>query len=78
MWHLAKSLDPDRLVEDMSVVAWAHLQYYGHGATDMNSWHFYMNDYERRACGDQRRRRRRLMRARASTTSRVSSRVRSR
>ena len=41
MWHLAKSLDPTRLVEDMSVVAWDHLQYYGHGETDVNSWHFY-------------------------------------
>ena len=47
MWKLAKQLDPTRLVEDMSVVAWAHLQYYGHGATDVNSWHFYINEYER-------------------------------
>ena len=47
MWRLAKQLDPTRLVEDMSVVAWAHVQYYGHGATDVNSWHFYLNDYER-------------------------------
>ncbi len=47
MWQLAKQLDPTRLVEDMSVVAWAHLQYYGHGATDVNSWHFYINDYAR-------------------------------
>ena len=47
MWSLAKQLDPTRLVEDMSVVAWAHVQYYGHGATDVNSWHFYINDYER-------------------------------
>lgn len=45
MWKLAKSLDPTRLVEDMSVVAWEHLQYYGHGATDINSWHFYTDDY---------------------------------
>jgi hypothetical protein len=45
MWRLAKSLDPTRLVEDMSVVAWDHLQYYGHGETDMNSWHFYTSDY---------------------------------
>src|SRR5947199_974589 len=30
MWHLAKLLDPTRLVEDMRVVAWEHLQYYGH------------------------------------------------
>jgi Glycosyl hydrolases family 2, sugar binding domain/Glycosyl hydrolases family 2, TIM barrel domain/Glycosyl hydrolases family 2 len=45
MWRLAKSLDPTRLVEDMSVVAWEHLQYYGHGETDINSWHFYTSDY---------------------------------
>jgi hypothetical protein len=45
MWELAKSLDPTRLVEDMSVVAWEHLQYYGHGDTDINSWHFYTSDY---------------------------------
>jgi hypothetical protein len=47
MWRLAKSLDPTRLVEDMSVVAWDHLEYYGHGDTDVNSWHFYTSDYER-------------------------------
>lgn len=45
MWQLAKTLDPTRLVEDMSVVAWDHLEYYGHGDTDVNSWHFYTNDY---------------------------------
>ena len=33
------------LVEDMSVVAWEHLRYYGHGETDINSWHFYTGDY---------------------------------
>ncbi len=47
MWAVAKSLDPTRLVEDMSVVAWDHLQNYGHGRTDVNSWHFYTSDYER-------------------------------
>lgn len=47
MWKLAKTLDPTRLVEDMSVVAWEHLQYYGHGETDVNSWHFYTDDYAR-------------------------------
>ncbi|HKP92665.1 MAG TPA: hypothetical protein VJS88_02120, partial [Chthoniobacterales bacterium] len=46
MWQLAKALDPTRLVEDMSVVAWDHLEYYGHGETDVNSWHFYTKDYE--------------------------------
>ncbi|MDP9099011.1 MAG: glycoside hydrolase family 2 [Verrucomicrobiota bacterium] len=47
IWQLAKTLDPTRLVEDMSVVAWDHLEYYGHGETDVNSWHFYSNDYEK-------------------------------
>jgi hypothetical protein len=47
MWQLAKTLDPTRLVEDMSVVAWDHLQYYGHGDTDVNSWHFYTDSYDR-------------------------------
>ncbi|MDB6116766.1 MAG: glycoside hydrolase family 2 sugar binding [Verrucomicrobiaceae bacterium] len=46
MWNLAKSLDPTRLVEDMSVVAWDHLEHYGHGGTDINSWHFYSHNYE--------------------------------
>jgi len=45
MWQLAKTLDPTRMIEDMSVVAWDHLQYYGHGETDVNSWHFYSDDY---------------------------------
>ncbi len=47
MWQLAKSLDPTRLIEDMSVVAWDHLEYYGHGNTDVNSWHFYSDNYEK-------------------------------
>ncbi|HVV00882.1 MAG TPA: glycoside hydrolase family 2, partial [Verrucomicrobiae bacterium] len=47
MWELAKSLDPTRLVEDMSVCHWDHLQYYQHCDTDINSWHFYINDYEK-------------------------------
>jgi hypothetical protein len=46
MWELAKRLDPTRMVEDMSVVNWEHLDYYGHGQTDINSWHFYLHDYE--------------------------------
>lgn len=45
-WLMAKSLDPTRLVEDMSVVPWDHLDAYGHVETDINSWHFYINDYE--------------------------------
>lgn len=46
IWELAKELDPTRLVEDMSVVYWEHLDYYAHGDTDINSWHFYINDYD--------------------------------
>ncbi|HYR42140.1 MAG TPA: glycoside hydrolase family 2, partial [Terriglobia bacterium] len=47
MWELAKKLDPTRLIEDMSVCQWEHLDYYAHGDTDINSWHFYIDDYER-------------------------------
>ena len=47
MWLLAKELDPTRLIEDMSVVVWEHLAAYGHVDTDVNSWHFYINDYEK-------------------------------
>jgi hypothetical protein len=47
MWTLAKRLDPTRLIEDMSVVKWEHLDAYGHVDTDINSWHFYINDYAR-------------------------------
>lgn len=45
MWELAKRLDSTRLVEDMSVCHWDHLEYYQHGDTDINSWHFYISDY---------------------------------
>jgi hypothetical protein len=45
MWLVAKSLDPTRLIEDMSVVVWEHLAAYGHVDTDINSWHFYLDDY---------------------------------
>lgn len=47
MWELAKQLDPTRLVEDMSVCHWDHLEYYLHCDTDINSWHFYINDYRK-------------------------------
>ena len=47
MWELAKKLDPTRLVEDMSVVHWDHLEYFAHTDTDINSWHFYINDYHK-------------------------------
>jgi hypothetical protein len=29
----------------MSVCHWEHLDYFAHGETDINSWHFYINDY---------------------------------
>ncbi len=45
MWELAKQLDSTRLVEDMSVCHWDHLEYYLHCDTDINSWHFYISDY---------------------------------
>lgn len=45
MWELAKSLDATRLIEDMSVCHWGHLEYFLHGDTDINSWHFYSHDY---------------------------------
>jgi hypothetical protein len=47
MWELAKLLDSTRLVEDMSVCHWDHLEYYQHCDTDINSWHFYISDYEK-------------------------------
>jgi Glycosyl hydrolases family 2, sugar binding domain/Glycosyl hydrolases family 2, TIM barrel domain/Glycosyl hydrolases family 2 len=47
MWKVAKSLDSTRLIEDMSVVMWEHLAAYGHVDTDINSWHFYLDDYEK-------------------------------
>jgi hypothetical protein len=47
MWEVAKSLDATRLIEDMSVVVWEHLTAYGHVDTDINSWHFYIDDYYR-------------------------------
>lgn len=45
VWQLAKAIDPTRLIEDMSVVLWEHLAAYGHVDTDINSWHFYIDDY---------------------------------
>jgi hypothetical protein len=47
MWDLAKKLDTTRLIEDMSVVHWEHLDYFAHGNTDINSWHFYLHDYHK-------------------------------
>jgi len=40
MFRLAKELDPSRLIEDNSACS------YDHVLTDINSWHFYLNDYE--------------------------------
>ena len=39
MWRLTKELDPTRLCEDNSPCN------YDHVVTDINSWHFYINDY---------------------------------
>jgi hypothetical protein len=39
MYKLTRQLDPTRLVEDNSPCN------YDHVATDINSWHFYINDY---------------------------------
>jgi len=41
MYHLAKELDTTRLVEDNSPCL------YDHVVTDLNSWHFYINDYQK-------------------------------
>lgn len=41
MYHLTKSLDSTRLVEDNSPCLYDHVE------TDINSWHFYINDYAR-------------------------------
>ena len=40
-WKKAKALDPTRLVEDNSPCNWDHTM------TDVNTWHFYSNGYER-------------------------------
>ncbi|HOX37895.1 MAG TPA: glycoside hydrolase family 2 TIM barrel-domain containing protein [Candidatus Brocadiia bacterium] len=39
MYRLTKSLDPTRLVEDNSPCLYDHVE------TDINSWHFYINNY---------------------------------
>ena len=41
MYHLARSLDPTRLVEDNSPCRYDHVE------TQINSWHFYINDYQK-------------------------------
>jgi len=40
-YKAAKRLDPTRLIEDNSACL------YDHVATDINSWHFYLNDHEK-------------------------------
>jgi hypothetical protein len=41
MFDLAKRLDPTRLVEDNSACLFDHVK------TDLNTWHFYLNSYDR-------------------------------
>ncbi|MBD3176286.1 MAG: hypothetical protein GF320_13995 [Armatimonadia bacterium] len=41
MVHLSRELDPTRLVEDNSPCRYDHVE------TDINSWHFYINDEEK-------------------------------
>lgn len=41
MYDLAKSLDTTRLVEDNSACLYDHVK------TDLNTWHFYISDYDR-------------------------------
>ena len=43
MYQLARELDGSRLIEDNSPCLHDHV------VTDINSWHFYLNDYERAA-----------------------------
>ncbi len=40
MYNLTKSLDETRLIEDNSPCLYDHVE------TDINSWHFYINDYQ--------------------------------
>ena len=40
MWSLTRELDPTRLVEDNSPTDW----FQDHVVTDLNSWHFYLDD----------------------------------
>ncbi len=41
MFDLAKQLDPSRIIEDNSACL------YDHVVTDINTWHFYIDDYDR-------------------------------
>ena len=40
MYHKAKAIDPERIVEDNSPCRFDHVE------TDINTWHFYLNTYE--------------------------------
>lgn len=40
VYHWAKQLDPSRIIEDNSPCNWDHV------ASDLNTWHFYINGYE--------------------------------
>lgn len=40
MYHLTRELDPTRLAEENSPCLYDHVE------TDINSWHFYINDYQ--------------------------------
>ena len=40
MYHLTRELDPTRLAEDNSPCIYDHVE------TDLNTWHFYINDYQ--------------------------------
>ena len=68
MFYLAKSLDPTRLVEDNS----AYL--YDHVITDLNTWHFYIGDYDRARRHVAERRGAELRGRRRTTTSAASTR----
>ncbi|MBE5782601.1 MAG: glycoside hydrolase family 2 [Clostridiales bacterium] len=39
MYHKAKAIDPERIVEDNSPCRYDHVE------TDLNTWHFYLNTY---------------------------------
>lgn len=41
MFDLAKALDPTRIIEDNSACLYDHVK------TDINTWHFYISDYDR-------------------------------
>jgi len=52
MWQLAKVLDNPQVVEDMSVVAWEHLQTLRSRRDRCEFGHFYTNSYEKAAAAN--------------------------